>query len=315
MPSGLDCGSGTKLAEADKMLFGVVSDGEYAYWIEQTILQFSQTETKVLRAPVAGGAAATLAMGTAIDLLAVDDTNLFWRETQEATNGPQAIHRGPKAGGAADTVVASGRLTGDLTLDASNLYFGALLTPAGGGAATVTLSRVGKTAAAGTTPVVICKGSNIMAGFSTQVVVLGGTAYWGKDVQVFSTALAGTDQTCASTLIDPLSNMKSMAGDGTDLFYTGYYLGKDELFRRPTAGGTATKLSDISAGHPVVARGGKIYFALNGLQRMNADGTGATMLTSYSPNYLTSIAADDAAVYYAVGTGAGAPTVICKIAR
>ena len=79
----------------------------------------------------------------------------------------------------------------------------------------------------------------------------------------------------------------------------------------------ATAISDVTNGHPVIARGGKAYFAHNGnLIRVNADGTGQTTLTSFGPYpNLTSLTTDDTNLYYAVGNGSGSPTTICKIAR
>jgi hypothetical protein len=313
MPTGLDCGMGMKLAESDRMLYGLAADGQHVYWIEQTIGMFSAITTKVLRVPVAGGAPAMVVpQSETIASIAVDDTNLYWFEQTGSAADPRKIHRGPKAGGGTDDVIATGRFFSPIALDATSVYFGQV-----GAMNTYAFSRVAKTAAAGATPEIVCSGNGISTGASTGFTILGDKVYWGYQVRIFTASLtAAANQTCTFALADPITNLDSMAGDGADIFYTGDYMGTRKLYRRAAAGGMSATLSGVANGHPVVARGGKIYFAspANELVRMNADGTGQAALTSFSPN-LTSITTDDANLFYAVGNGAGNATAICKIAR
>jgi succinyl-CoA synthetase alpha subunit len=200
---------------------------------------------------------------------------------------------------------------GPLALDATNVYYGALVTA--GTAANVTLAHVAKAATGPGTNGVVAKGSNLTAGISTELVFQGDTIYWGNGIQLCSAKITGTDQPITMALLDPLTSMISLSSEGTDLFYTGEYMSQTAVWRKPIAGGAATKLSDSASKIGLATHAGKIYFAHNGLVRMNADGTGETVLTTFNPG-LTSLSTDAAFVFYGVSNGAGSPSKICKIA-
>lgn len=98
-------------------------------------------DARIMKVPIAGGAAVTLASGQQNpSALAVDDTNLYW-----ATGSGGTVVKLPLAGGD-PTLVASGQgAVGGLAIDATSIYWadydnGALMKPSIAGDAPVALA-------------------------------------------------------------------------------------------------------------------------------------------------------------------------------
>jgi hypothetical protein len=224
---------------------GLAVDDENVYWTAQGS---SASGGAIVRAPKSGGSPETLTTGRIRPWgIAVDDENVYWAEQGLATSPAQSndgnigdagsIMALAKAGGAGPTALARELSTPDfVAVDGDGVVWhdASLIgrVPKAGGASTTLFSTPSPN-----------KASNL--------VVTGGTAYWGLDDGSWSIASVPTSGGSVSMLASGIAQPTGVAVLGSSVYWSlagGDQVGAIEAV--PAAGGAASAVSppDVQIG-------------------------------------------------------------------
>jgi hypothetical protein len=271
---------------AGKCAVPIVASGQVVskLAVDATSVYWSRDESSgvLLKAPVTGGTATTLATAQAFpSSIGVDGSGLYW-----VAVGSNAVRRVGLSGGTVTTLVtATGASV--LSVFSGNVYYGTssivARVPTGGGAATNLANNA-----------IVQR----IAADSTGVYF---TSTTGGPVSVLR---VGTTGGATTTLVSGQTGSGPIALGGNFLFFANNASGS--LMRVPKAGGTATEIySSTIAYTDVAADGTNVYFA-NGtsgsVMRIAHDGTNGQPLAPGGGD-IRSVALDATNVYWGTADG------------
>ena len=186
-------GSATKIAGSSSADRAIAVDSNFVYW---------SSGSSIRKVPLAGGTATDVATGTDALYLATDGTNVYWSDF-DMQGG--AFVMAP-VGGGTPTVLATGLSNpGDITVDATNVYFANSSTLFG--------TKFWKVPRGGGTPVMVALSPDFGA---YEIAVDATDIYWAGYNRIGKAPIAGGSVTTFAT--GQLGAM-SIAVDATNVYW------------------------------------------------------------------------------------------------
>lgn len=213
---------------------------------------------RVMRVPIGSGGQEVLAEENQPFYIALDETHVYFTESNAGTESFSSVHRVPLAGGTVETITSSGNSYGAIAVDDQYVYFShwVRLSPLGG---TQRISRYNKSGGGGVAL------ADRPAG-ATAMLVTGGFLYWIEGGTLYRMTTAGTGLTALTT--DP-ATVNSLALDVDTLLLAG----EDRIGRYALTGAQPGPLvTGLDQPKAVAVRDGQVYWLESGPERVRTVG-------------------------------------------
>jgi hypothetical protein len=216
----------------------IASNSSATFAIDATDVYWVSPTSVIMKAPLTGGPAVTLADRSnittqSVSTLAVDPAFVYWGEYRPCLG---VLMKVPKAGGNPTSIASSNQQPpGQLAVDATNLYsssFGA---------------GVFKLPLAGGPPVVLASGG------AYNLVIAGQTVVWSSANGLRRVPIAGG----TPVEISPETTARSLATDGTDVFWG---RGNGQVVSKPIAGGSEKVLANYQYPRGIAVDATSVYW-------------------------------------------------------